>query len=367
MSATYQPIAATRRAEDPAASTRGPARPIVGFAVLGVGFLALQAYIYGAWILDGNAHSVSVGADAVPLFMKISIIAQEICFPLAALALAYYVVVRPLRRERRLSWDGMWFIAVFTLVWQDPLYSYLNIAHTYNAYFINAGSWAPNIPGWLPPNANKLGQPVLWDLPVYLLIWCGAIIPANRLMQSIRKRRPQLGNVALIAITFALFAVADLVIESAFMRTGTYAYGGTYGTWTLFGGHYYGLPLFEPPLFGAVWTGYACLRFFRDDRGLSYAERGVDSLGVGARTKTLVRLLALVGAINLIAIGYALIVPYLTVSTAGWSKDVQQRSYFMHGLCGTGTSYACPSDSLPIPRPGSLHVDPAGKLVAAPR
>ncbi|MHB8692190.1 MAG: hypothetical protein ACYDHH_13190 [Solirubrobacteraceae bacterium] len=69
--------------------------------------------------------------------------------------------------------------------------------------------------------------------------------------------------------------------------------------------------------------------------------------------------------INLIAIGYALIVPYLTVRTDGWSKDVQQRSYFMHGLCGKGTSYACPSDSLPIPRPGSQHVDPAGRLVPA--
>ncbi|MHB8692191.1 MAG: spirocyclase AveC family protein [Solirubrobacteraceae bacterium] len=290
MSATYQPITGVGRAEDPAAKARRRARPIVAFAGCGIGFIALQAYVYAAWILDGNAHAVSTGSTPVPEFMKISITAQEIFFPLAALGLAYYAVARPLRRERRLSWDGMWFMAVITLVWQDPLYSYLNIAHTYNSYFINAGSWAPNIPGWLAPNANRLGQPVLWDLPVYLLIWCGAIIPANRLMHAIRNRRPQIGNAGLVAITFAGFALADLVLESAFMRTGTYAYGGTYGGWTLFGGHYYGLPLFEPPLFGAVWTGYACLRFFRNDRGLSYAERGVDDVGVGARGKSALRI-----------------------------------------------------------------------------
>ena len=51
-----------------------------------------------------------------------------------------------------------------------------------------------------------------------------------------------------------------------------------------------------------------------------------------------------------------------------WPEDIQKRSYFTTGLCGAGTSYACPGPDVPIPRRDtSRHVDPDGKLVVPER
>lgn len=48
--------------------------------------------------------------------------------------------------------------------------------------------------------------------------------------------------------------------------------------------------------------GCTMLRYFRDDRGLSWAERGADSLRVSERTKTFVCFLAVTGFVH--AIGF---------------------------------------------------------------
>jgi hypothetical protein len=46
-----------------------------------------------------------------------------------------------------------------------------------------------------------------------------------------------------------------------------------------------------------------------------------------------------------------------------WPKDLVNRSYMTNGLCGPGTTYACPKTDMPFPRPNTYHFDPAGKLV----
>ncbi|MND02321.1 hypothetical protein D3C83_216600 [compost metagenome] len=46
-----------------------------------------------------------------------------------------------------------------------------------------------------------------------------------------------------------------------------------------------------------------------------------------------------------------------------WPADVQKRSYLTNHICGAGTDYACGGPAVPIPRPGSFHLDPEGRLV----
>lgn len=345
----------------PVESGRRRARPVLGWAMFGVVALAVQLYIYAAWILRGHATPIGVGSDPVPGWMKVSLISQEVVFVVGGLAAVALFVVRPLLRERRLSWDGMAVIAAVSLVWWDPLYSYLGLAHTYNSYMTNVGSWASDVPGWLPPNGQNISQPIFWDLGVYVLVFCVALVPANALMRRARVHWPQLGTTGLVTLTYGGFILFDFVVEIMWLRLGSVSYGAAFGPFTLFRGTTYQFAVFEPLALGAVFAGLALLRFYRDDRGLSLAERGVDRIRNGPRT--LLRTLALIGVFNALAAGYSIVVPLITVHATEWSRATEQRSYFMHGLCGAGTDVACPGSKLPVPRQNSTRVGPDGQLV----
>jgi hypothetical protein len=132
----------------------------------------------------------------------------------------------------------------------------------------------------------------------------------------------------------------------------------------LWGGHYYQLPIYEVILAAAWWTALAALRFFKDRRGNTVVERGVESVSTSGRRRTLLRLLALVGAANSIFLAYNIAYVFIGGLHAGpWPTDIQYRSYLVDNLCGPGTTYACPGPGVPIPRPGSAHLAPSGELI----
>ena len=66
-------------------------------------------------------------------------------FPVAI----YYFIIRPWRRERRITTDGMLMVAFGLLFFQDPLLNYFNTWCTYNTWLWNRGSWVLDIPGWV--------------------------------------------------------------------------------------------------------------------------------------------------------------------------------------------------------------------------
>jgi hypothetical protein len=48
-----------------------------------------------------------------------------------------------------------------------------------------------------------------------------------------------------------------------------------------------------------------------------------------------------------------------------WPADVQKRPYFTQGICGPGTTTACPSPGVPIAKmdPRSARIGPDGTIV----
>ncbi len=183
-------------------------------------------------------------------------------------------------------------------------------------------------------------------------------------MRRARQRWPQISALQLVLVTFAFFALFDLIVEGSFMRLGFWTYAGAIRSVTLFAGHYYQFPLYEPLLFGATWTGFACLRFFRNDKGESAVERGSHELRVHAKTRTVLRFLALAGAANVIFIAtYDVPINLIAIHGDAWPADITSRSYLTDGLCGSGTTYACPAPSIPFPHGDSDHVAPNQTLV----
>lgn len=185
-------------------------------------------------------------------------------------------------------------------------------------------------------------------------------------MKKVKQRWPTLTRLKMVSVCLVMAWIGDLLIESVWLRSGIYIFQGvpTPSWFTLFDGKYYQFPLVEPFFMGTIWAAFACLRYFKNDKGQSIAERGVDQLKVSQRRKTWLSLLAVIGACNLVAIVFGNI-PMISVSThtRAWPDDVINRSYFLNGLCGPGTEYACPGRKVPMPHGPSAHVGPDGKLV----
>lgn len=338
------------------------AKPVKYWALIGAGFLALQAYVYFRWLTSGDLSATPVGPDDAPGWMIGAIWAQQILAPLGLLVFAYFFVWRPIRRDGRISLDGLFVLCALGVWWMDPMVNYTQNFATYNTNYINLGSWVEFIPGWMAPNGGNFAEPLLWTGPAYVWGMLGGVIVCNKVMGWVKQRWPQTGTLGLIATGFAFFVFFDTLFEFFFMRLGVYTYPGAHDGWSFFAGKYYQFPIYEALLWGATWTGFACIRFFRNDKGQTVAERGIDEVRATPRQKTFVRFLALLGIWSIVFMGYNVAWAWISLNQSDWPEDITNRSYFTSELCETGTDRHCPGPEIPIPRPDSSFVNRQGEL-----
>jgi hypothetical protein len=80
-------------------------------------------------------------------------------------------------------------------------------------------------------------------------------------------------------------------------------------------------------------------------------ERGSERAAASPAGQSIIRALAIVGAVNAIFLAiYTL--PHMVVGAHSrqWNDDVQRRSYFLDGICGGDSGRACPGPSIPLVR-----------------
>jgi hypothetical protein len=338
-------------------------KPVKWWAAIGAACIALQTYVFIAWLTSGEVKPTSPGPTEMPTWMLVSIRTQEVVGVLATIAVGWFFLVRPWRRQGHISLDGMLFVCFLLIWWQDPLINYSAPVATYNANLLNFGSWTTKIPGWLTPNGQLFPEPVIWASTAYLTAVFGAAVFSNVVMRKAKQRWPGIGTLGLIGVCVGFFIVFDLVAELIWVRTGIYFYPGTIRSLSIFPGRYYQFPIYEPLLFGVTWAFWGCLRYFRDDKGRTVAERGIDDMRATPGQKTWWRFLALVGMTNVLFLWCNVGWQFFALHADPWPKDVTSRSYMTDQFCGPGTTYACPGPAVPINRPDSAHIDPAGRLV----
>lgn len=341
-------------------------KPVMFFAAIGALFLALEVYIYIDWIFfSGKFKRTPQGPTPIPEWMRQGALWVTIVTAAGFLAAIYFFVIKPLRRDGRLSTDGLLAISFILIYWQDPLLNYTVTVSTYNTVFPNWGSWTQSVPGWLSPRGSQMAEPLIWSGPTYLAACFTACVAANWLMRKFKARHPQTGTLGMIGICVAGFMVVDFVAESFWMRLGTYTYAGTIPWLTMFRGHYYQFPTYEILLGGITWGAWACLRYFRNDKGQTVVERGIEEIRGTQRQKTFVRFLALLAGVNLsMLLLYNLPHQWFAMHAGPWPKDITSRSYLTDGFCGPDTTWACNSPTVPIPRVDAPHLSPQGTLVA---
>lgn len=346
--------------------------PVKFWALIGCLMWTFQIYVLIKWLTGPYFHRVEPGPVAPPMVMKTAIVVFLIVQWSAFAFVAYRWVLRPLLRERRLSFDGMMFLCWCAWYWfWDPFGNYLSITYTYNSWVPNMGSWTNSIPGWNTPGTPdaQVPEPWLFTGGLYGIMIVATSMLGCGVMRALRRRYPYLGTVGLLAATYCLFVLLATLLEFGFMRIGLYTYLATPSDLPVaFAEHYYKYPLVEGMFFGAMLTSMVYLRWSVNDRGESIAERGAGNLRIGEGPKSGIRLMAIVGFTNVIVF-LVFYVPYLLI----WSPhpervplDIQQRSYFMNGLCGPETPIACPDKNIPLFREQSITITPDGKLHLPP-
>jgi hypothetical protein len=339
--------------------------PIKLWAAVGLGFFALTAYIFAAWVISGDATPTPRGPTPVSDAYMTLIHGWEVLNVIVLALILWLVLIRPWKRTGRITLDGMFCVVFALLIWQDPLSNYFQTSVTYSALQTNFGSWVMHIPGWYAPKGNLYGWPIVWGPCAYVYFLLASIHAGGFIMRKAKQRWPQATRLQLVLLCYFTLAIADLVGEIVWVRLGLYTFiGPPYRSLTLFYGHWYQFPLYETFFFALPLTAWACLRHFRNDKGQTFVERGVESLRVSDRQKSALRFFALLGVCNVIFLGlYNVPMQWFGVRTTAPVEDILDRSYIMNGVCGQGTSFACPGADIPIPRPGSQVVDPSGRLV----
>jgi hypothetical protein len=339
-------------------------QPVEIWAAVGLVLLLVEAYLVAKWVSGPSWRSVPSGPSDPPSWMKSVLNFWQVAGMVLAAAVVYWAVVKPLRKGRGLTFDGLLCVAFLISSPYDPLSNYLNNWFTYNSYLVNRGSLLNVIPGysWGRPGAT-VALPLFVIPAAYVFTFVGVGVFGAWLMRRTKARWPQLSGVGLVGVCFLVMMVVDVVLEGLlFMRLGFWHYGG--GHLSIAGDQYYKYPLQEMIVVGALFTSVAALRYFRDDRGRSIPERGVDQLAVSSGRKTVMRFLAMLAAAQAcLFVFYHLPQGIIASRMTEWPADIQKRSYLTNHICGDGTDYACGGPAVPMPRPGSVHLDPEGRLV----
>lgn len=328
-------------------------RPVLMWAALGVALMSFQVFVLARWIFGPHFIPTPTGSDALPRWQAVMFTALQIGVPVAAAVLFYLWVIRPLRRYRRLTTDAMIALSASTVFFWDMVMNYTSVSLLYNSHLLNRGAWANGSwPTWISPNANRLPEPLLIVPPAYTALVFSQVIIVLWVVRKLKTRWPQLGVPSTIALIFVGLVITDTVIEGLVLRTGAYAYPGGIRAITLFAGQTYQIPMSETVLFGGLALGaIACLSYFRDDRGRTIVERGIDRLNTGSKAKQAMKFLAIYGAIH---VGFVVLymIPQQWFATHADPFPAGYPSYMINDMCASGADgKTCPGPGVPMPRP----------------
>lgn len=333
------------------AGVRAPERFTV-WSALGLFWFVFQMWVWGRWVTGPYFQAVQPGSDPISAGMQLFLQLCQIVCPLLCLGCLWFWVVRPWRRAGRLSSDVMIVIASLTVWFWDFSPSYVVDQVSYNSHMFNRGSWGLHAwPGWVGPGGHLVAEPLLFVPPAYVVLVLSQVMFICWLLRKLKERQPQTSVLSIVVtIVLGLF-VLDSLVEMTFLRTGLYAYTTTVPAITLFAGETYQFPLSEGFFFGGLALGaIGILKFFKDDRGQTFVEKGIDRLQVGQSTKQLLRLSAIYGWIH--SAFFALyMVPAMLFALNGGHYP-QYPSYLENGLCQYGDQRnQCPGPGVSIPRP----------------
>lgn len=329
-------------------------RPVVWWAGIGLFWVIVQMTGYIGWIGSSDFNPVPVGTDPIPAWM-IPLIRGIEATSVTVFALVTIYVIRTCVRERGLSTEAILYFTGASILWQEAVYNWPRTNFLYNGYFFNMGNWTEHLPGWMNPTSANNPVPLLFIGFAYVWNPLISALVVNLVLNKLKVHKPDLSLLAMIGIAFVTCSLMDTVMELAFLRTQLYAYPTTIHALSLWGGETYQYPLYESLTWPAVMATWACVYHFRDDKGRTIVDRGVDRVKT-VRLRPWLRALAMIGLINSAYMVHNAISFFLSVQAD--AAPAGYPSWLLTGQCGRGTDYECPGPNVPLSLPGSPPIPP---------
>ena len=320
--------------------------PIYFWGVIGIGFLVLQAYIYGAWILSPEFVATDPGPDRISGLTEFFVYFIQIATAIVLVGFTTWAARKSLR-EKHISSGVLFSLGWLSVMWQDPLTNLYRLVFVYNAHLFNRGSWSEFIPGWVLPHGSRFPEPLIFHATCYTGFQVMWMFLMCWVMRRAKQRWPQIGIAGLVGVCFAANMMLDLTSELLFVQTHLYGFTGVIPGISLFPGKWFQFPLYETIFWGSFMSGATLVLYFKDDKGQVFVERGRDSVKspVG---RTFMRVMAISAILNVF---------YLIYNASMWFMSFHVGptppfpSYMRSGICGAGTEYACPAPGVPVPTP----------------
>jgi hypothetical protein len=321
-------------------------KQVLVWVAFGAMFTGVAIVGWVRWIRSDYFTPSPTGTDAFGGWREIYLRVAEFGLFAISLVVVWRFLVRPWVYERRLDFDGMFIIGCFFTWFYDPLPNIDVWTFTYNAHFVNMGSWTNFIPGWHSPGQGYEPEPLLFIGSAYLA-WFFFLptLAGEWFVGAIRRRHPRMSTLGAFAWLWVALAAVESVFFFAMTVPELMQFPGSIRWMTVGAGHAWQYPVYDALLAPFLFCGLAALRYFRDEGGRSFVERGVDTLRVPAWARKLASLLAVTGAIQcLLIFGY--LVPYQQFAER---VDVtpHMKSYMQSDPCGGGTDQACARSQKP--------------------
>ena len=328
-------------------------KPAVWWATVGVAILAFQLFVLGKWITGPYFVATDPGPDPISSQLLLYYKIMQTVIPLLAIFVLWNWLFKPWLREGRMTTDGRLTGAFVMIFFWDMGMNYSSTALFYNSHLINRGSWTlGSWPTWFSPNGNLLPEPLFITLPGYTALVFTQCLFICWVLRKTKARYPNLGVAASIGIIVVGLTIVDSIIEIFLLQTQIYAYPGVIRAVTLFAGETYQFPLTEGFLFGGLGAGAtAALSYFRDDKGSTFAERGVERLKINDFSKQVVRFFAVFGFVHgsFFAL-YTVPNQWISLNTDPFPKAYP--SWLVNNMCVYGINHnECPGPGVMMPRP----------------
>jgi hypothetical protein len=309
---------------DPAWARRSHWGPSQYLASVGAACVAMQAYVWVAWLLAGPT-SVTSFRDEGSGSWYLARVSEGLLVVLLVLVGAW--VVRGCLRERRLTFDAKLCIGGLLTYWCNCLENFVQPLFLYSRNWTNVTDWVQQVPFHQRAIGPMIDAPVFM-IPLYTVGFLLVAMLINIPMRVARRRWPTISNARLIALALAAGVVFDMIFETPYYTLHAWAFPGAPHELSLYSGASR-FPFAEYLIVGAiVFGGIASLRFFTDDRGRRVGERGLDRYSPAVRRA--VSLLAITGFTNLMLLAISAI----QVVLGAWADPYPQLPLHLNGqLC----------------------------------